>query len=84
MFYSNENNLTFEDVIYDEIKKGNIQIKTETLNSLLQAIKKENKNIYDKAYNQGFDTSFNEGHQKGFNSGFDEGFRKGYDENSIF
>ena len=84
MFYSNENNLTFEEVIYDEIKKGNIQIKTETLNSLLQAIEKENKNIFDKAYNQGFDTSFNEGHQKGFNSGFDEGFRKGYDENSIF
>lgn len=84
MFYSNENNLTFEEVIYDEIKKGNIQIKTETLNSLLQAIEKENKNIFDKAYNQGFDTGFNEGHQKGFNSGFDEGFKKGYDENSIF
>lgn len=84
MFYSNENNLIFEEVIYDEIKKGNIQIKDETLNSLLQAIKKENKNIFDKAYNQGFDTGFNEGHQKGFNSGFDEGFRKGYDENSIF
>lgn len=84
MFYSNENNLTFEEVIYDEIKKGNIQIKAETLNSLLQAIKKENKNIFDKAYNQGFDTGFNEGHQKGFNSGFDEGFKKGYDENSIF
>lgn len=84
MFYSNENNLTFEEVIYDEIKKGNIQIKTETLNSLLQAIEKENKNVFDKAYNQGFDKGFNEGHQKGFNSGFDEGFRKGYDENSIF
>lgn len=80
MFY----NLTFEEVIYDEIKKGNIQIKTETLNSLLQAIEKENKNVFDKAYNQGFDKGFNEGHQKGFNSGFDEGFRKGYDENSIF
>ena len=84
MFYSNKSNLTFEEVIYDEIKKGNIQIKTETLNSLLQAIEKENKNVFDKAYNQGFDTGFNEGHQKGFNSGFDEGFRKGYDENSIF
>lgn len=84
MFYSNENNLTFEEVIYDEIKKGNIQIKTETLNSLLQAISRENKNVFDKAYNQGFDTGFNEGHQKGFNSDFDEGFRKGYDENSIF
>ena len=84
MFYSNENNLTFEDVIYDEIKKGNIQIKSETLNSLLQAIEKENKNIFDKAYNQGFDTGFNEGYQKGFDSGFDEGYRKGYDDNSIF
>lgn len=84
MFYSNENNLTFEDVIYDEIKKGNIQIKTETLDNLLQAISKENKNVFDKAYNQGFDKGFDEGHQKGFNSGFDEGFRKGYDENSIF
>ena len=43
MFYFNENNLTFEDVIYDEIKKGNIQIKAETLDNLLQAIEKENK-----------------------------------------
>lgn len=84
MFYSNENNLTFEEVIYDEIKKGNIQIKTETLNSLLQAISRENKNVFDKAYNQGFDTGFNEEHQKGFDSGFDEGYRKGYDDNSIF
>lgn len=84
MFYSNENNLTFEEVIYDEIKKGNIQIKAETLDNLLQAISRENKNVFDKAYNQGFDKGFDEGHQKGFDSGFDEGYRKGYDDNSIF
>ena len=27
MFYSNENNLTFEDVIYDEIKKETFKLK---------------------------------------------------------
>lgn len=76
MFYFNENNLTFEEVIYDEIKKGNIQIKSETLDNLLQAISRENKNVFDKG--------FDEGHKKGFDSGFDEGYRKGYDDNSIF
>ena len=64
MFYFNENNLTFEDVIYDEIKKGNIQIKTETLDNLLQAISRENKNIFDKAYNQGFDKGFDDGYNE--------------------